>query len=114
MKFAQGLGIVASLILVSCAPQEEPLAANVSNLGPVFIIQNNDSYNWGNCDLYLNSDYSIKGVNIAAGVTFRAMAQDFAKKDGTRFNLASIKPQSLHIACRNAPTTTRASIARWK
>lgn len=110
----RALGLLPLALLASCAPSDIPLTAKVAHQGPMFLVQNNDSYNWGNCDLYLNSEYSLKGINIEAGATYKVSAQDFAKKDGTRFNFLSTKPLKFYIQCHNAPTNMRFFLSSWK
>jgi len=106
--------IMVALLSCSRQPPETPLNATVNNLVTSFAIHNIDSFNWENCDLDLNSDYSIKGVNIAAGATYSVAAREFVKNDGTRFNFVSIKPQTLYIYCRNTPSGTRSTLVGWK
>lgn len=102
-------------LLASCnyAP-DIPLNAQVKHTGGYFEITNNDTYSWGNCDLDLNSDYSMKGVKLIAGQTFRIPAREFTKNDGTRFNFFTTKPQQLYIYCRNTPFGTRSTLVGWK
>jgi hypothetical protein len=112
---AMALTGFAVIAITSCDQKPDiPLNAVVSHLGPVFVIKNNDPYNWGNCDLDLNSDYSLKEIDIPANTSYKAPAASFAKKDGTRFNFLATKPQTLFIYCRETPSGTRSAMVGWK
>jgi hypothetical protein len=109
-------GGIVTLVGLSCGrqPYETPLKAVVLNHATSFAMRNNDSFDWRNCDLDLNSAYSIKGISILAGTTYSAAAREFLKKDGTRFDFASIKPQTLLIYCRDTPSGARSTLVGWK
>lgn len=110
------LGVL--LLLISIFPNsnhvpEIPLQAIVSHFAGRFEITNNDNYRWGNCDLDLNSDYSMKGINVEANETITVMAANFTKQDGTRFNILTTKPLKLFIYCRDTPNS-RSTLVVWK
>jgi hypothetical protein len=90
------------------------LQATVAHVAGRFEITNHDTYGWRNCDLDLNSDYSLKGVSIEAEKTITVMAADFTKRDGTRFNVWTTKPQRLFIYCREGASSARSTLAVWK
>jgi hypothetical protein len=111
--------VVAIIVLIALLPggnkaPERNLTTTVRSLGASFVIQNNDTFSWGTCDLDLNSDYSIKGVNISAGGELRVPAREFATNDGIRFNAFAMKPQTLYIYCRQTPYGTLSTMVGWK
>ena len=80
------------------------LNASVRFTGTQFIIVNNDSYDWLNIKMEINgsllkSGFILKTTRIEAGETYTVGALQFAKKDGTRFDPGTYKPQSFDIYC---------------
>ncbi len=113
------LVVVVVLILIAlCSPKDSNVPERhltaVASRGDQFVIRNNDTFAWGNCDLELNDDYKIKGVNIEASENFSVKARDFTKKDGTRFNPFTTKSQTLFIYCRQTPHGTLSTLLGWK
>jgi hypothetical protein len=111
------VGLIVTCSMQSSGPprQKEPsLNAIISHRGATFVITNNDSYDWQDCDLDLNSDYRLKTSHIGAGRTVEVPAGQFAKADGTRFNWMATKPLQLFVYCRRAPTGTRSTMVGWK
>ena len=80
------------------------LNVSVRFTGTQFIIVNNDSYDWLNVKMEINGSLLKSGVvlktnRMKAGETYTVGALQFAKKDGTRFNPGTYKPQSFDIYC---------------
>ena len=80
------------------------LNASVQFTGTQFIITNNDSFEWRNIKLEINSKilksgYKLTAYIMTAGQTYTVGAMQFAKSDGTRFNPFSMKVQSIDIYC---------------
>lgn len=83
------------------------LNAGVTFSGTQFIIQNNDSFDWTNVKLEVNSKtfssgYILKSGRIAAGETYTVGAMQFANSDGEKFNPFSHKPLNFSIWCDTA------------
>lgn len=80
------------------------LKASVNFTGTQFIIKNNDTFNYTNVKLEVNSQglkngYILKTSILKAGESFTVGAAQFTKGDGTRFNPFTIKPKNLSIWC---------------
>jgi len=78
--------------------------AEVTLSGSLFIITNNDSFDWTNVELQIISDYignSFVTVipKISKGQKLSISVTDFTKKDGTRFNPYTMKSQGFQIIC---------------
>ena len=94
------------------ASEEKPdstvkLKANVSFSGTQFVITNNDSFDWRNVKLEINSGvirggYILKEAVLQAGKEYTVGAMQFAKGDGTRFNPFQMKPKNFSISCDTA------------
>jgi len=114
----KGYGALAAALVLSLAAcnsePQTPLNAVVQYSGAAIRIHNKDSYSWADCDLDLNSDYSIKGAQIAAGDSSDFSSVSFVKKDGTRFNPITTKPMTLFIYCRGTQFGTRSTMVGWK
>jgi hypothetical protein len=108
------VGFHLSSYFRSTRPPEVPLNARVVAMPGYFEVTNNDTYGWDNCDFDLNSDYAVKGMNVAPGATVRVALREFVKSDGTRFNFETTKPTNLYIFCRNTPGGTRSTLVGWK
>jgi hypothetical protein len=93
---------------------ERTLSASVRSLGTHFLIQNKDSFPWGDCDLDLNSEYKIEGINIPASEELSLPAVAFATKDGNRFQPITMKPQTFFIYCRQTPYGRLSTAVGWK
>ena len=77
-------------------------AARVSSTQ--FIITNNDSWNWTNVTIELNSGllrggYKYRANTIEHGKSITVGLANFAKNNGERFNPFSIKAQNVTITC---------------
>lgn len=86
------------------APEVPDLTAAVRFTGTQFVITNNDSFNWSNCKLEINSGWVSGGYELRTDVigprsTATVGAMQFAKSDGQRFNPLSMKPNSFSITC---------------
>lgn len=95
-------------------PREPSLNAGVAFSGGAFVIKNNDSYDWKDCDFELNSDYAVKINHIAPHGSVELTPGRFAKADGTRFNLRNTRPMQMYIHCRRAPEDSRSTLVGWK
>jgi len=99
--------IVVSLyltLLITQKTQPIPLNASVSFTETQFIIENDDNFDWLNVKMEVNGSFLSSGFifeiyRIKAGGTYTIGALQFAKKDGTRFNLFIYKPQKIDISC---------------
>lgn len=107
---------VAALFLSPRNPQppEPPLTAHVSHLGSKFVITNNDTFDWRDCDLDLNSDYQARRNSVSAGQTIELQTASFVKSDGTSFNWLTTKPMQLQVYCRQAPQRARSTLVGWR
>jgi hypothetical protein len=84
--------------------QDITLNANISFDGSQFAIKNNDTFDWTNVKLELNSGiirggYTLRAQLIEAGQTYTVGAMQFTKGDGTRFNPFTTKPKDIFISC---------------
>jgi len=80
------------------------LNAKVTYPGSQFVIQNNDSFDWTNVELGVNSKtfssgYTLKIRRMSAGETYTVGAMQFAKSGGERFNPLTHKPRKFSIWC---------------
>jgi len=80
------------------------LNASVRFTGTQFIIENNDNFDWLNVKMevngsFLKSGFILETDRMEAGETYAVGALQFAKKDGTRFNPVTYKPQKFDISC---------------
>ena len=112
-----GLIIVIILIVMidtdggggsSSSTQEEDsmreLNTSVRYTGTQFEIVNEDSFNWTNVKLEVNSQglrsgYTLKADVMIAGETYTVGVLQFARKDGERFNPATYKLTNFSIWC---------------
>lgn len=104
------IGIILAVIFnttsgpKSSGPREEiTLNAAVRFTGTQFVISNNDSFDWKDVKIEINSGlikggYEYKTGLIEAKKTYTIGAALFAKSDGTRFNPFVIKPQNVTIS----------------
>lgn len=88
-------------------PSSIYLKASVKHTGTQFIIENNDSFDWLNVKMEVNGSilkggFILKTDRMKAGETYTVGTLQFAKKDGTRFNPITYKPQNFDIYC-NTP-----------
>jgi len=80
------------------------LKASVRFTGTQFVITNNNSFDWTNVKLEVNSGllrggFVLKTKRICAGETYTVRAMQFAKGDGNRFNPLTNKPLNFSIWC---------------
>lgn len=99
-------------------PTSIDLGAAVNFTGTQFIVTNNDTFNWLNCKLEINSGivrggYEMTTPLIQARTTQTIGAMQFAKSSGERFNPLSMKPNSFSIAC-DTPQGRGYSFGEWK
>jgi hypothetical protein len=95
----------------SPAPKTQTtFVASVNFTGTQFVVSNLDSNVCENAKMQVNSDYELNGYTLESGLNsvsksgdvtvYKVGAGQFAKKDGTRFNPYSTKPQNFFIECR--------------
>jgi len=80
------------------------LKASVRFTGTQFVILNNDSFDWTNIKLEINSQglrsgYILRASRLSAGAEYTVGAMQFAKKDGEKFNPFTHKPTNFSISC---------------
>jgi len=85
-------------------PSSIYLNASVRFTGTQFIIENDDNFAWLNVKMevngsFLKSGFILETDRMEAGETYTVGALQFAKKDGTRFNPVTYKPQNFDISC---------------
>jgi len=85
-------------------PSSIYLNASVRFTGTQFIIENNDNFDWLNVKMevngsFLKSGFILETDRMKADETYTVGALQFAKKDGTRFNPITYKPQKIDISC---------------
>ena len=95
------------------------LNAKVIYPGARFIISNNDSFDWKNVKLEIISvtteaRFSLRVPNISAGETYTAVAAEFLKDDGVRFNPYTMKPKKFWILCDTPTREIGSYMAGWK
>jgi len=82
----------------------EYLKCSVKYTGTQFVITNNDSFDWSNVKLEINSSglksgYILQTSVIRAGQTYKVGAMQFAKKDGEKFNPFTHKALKFTVWC---------------
>lgn len=78
------------------------LNADVKFTGTQFVITNNDTFDWPNVKLELNSrgfksGYILRADRLEAGKKYTVGAMQFAKPDGERYNPVTHKAQQFTI-----------------
>ena len=86
--------------------------------GTQFVVTNNDSYVWRNCEFEVNpktfsSGFTYKAGELAVGKTYSVGALQFGNGDGQRFNPFQFKPTSFSIAC-DTPSGRGWFFGGWK
>ncbi|MBA7493693.1 hypothetical protein ES702_04255 [subsurface metagenome] len=96
------------------------LKVSASFIGKLFIITNSDNFDWANVKLVINpSGFFVEGGYIfrmkrmRAGETYTIGGMRFAKRDGTRFNPLTTKPQSVYIVA-DTPKGTCSWKGSWE
>ncbi len=89
------------------------LNAGVNFNGTQFTITNNDTFDWSNIEMEVNSKYKLKGGTFKSGETYTVGAMQFTKNDGERFNPFLIKPQKFSIKCYNQDGKTGYYFGGW-
>ncbi len=85
-------------------PKDHELDAIVKFNEQAFLITNNEADDWNNCKFELNSGilrggYTYKQATLTAKDAVIIPFSEFTKRDGTRFNAYSTKPQNVSISC---------------
>jgi hypothetical protein len=106
------LGVIGSLFDNSGSNSTSPSSAStmidldgaVRFTGTQFVITNNDSFAWSNCELEINpktfsSGFKFALPSLAAGKTYAVGSLQFANGDGQRFNPFQFKPTSFAANC---------------
>jgi ribosomal protein L40E len=86
------------------APAHVDLDGAVRFTGTQFVLTNNDDFAWTDCVMAVNggafrAGYTLKAPRVEAGETYTVGAMQFAKRDGERFNPATMKPQNFFVDC---------------
>jgi len=100
------------------APSTVDLNATVRFTGTQFVIKNDDSFDWTNVKLEINSGlisggYVLNAERMRPGETYTVGAMQFAKSDGERFNPLTHKPQKLSVWC-DTPRGKGFYLGGWK
>ncbi len=95
------------------------LNAKVVLAGARFTVSNNDSFDWENVKLEITPSafgepFGLNVPRISAGKTHSAEAAEFRRKDGSRFDPASMKPQQFWIRCDTPGSEKGSYMAGWK
>jgi hypothetical protein len=108
------IGIVVGIIIVGTLiwslfddskSSEVHLHATVTFNCSQFKITNKNDFNWDDVEIRINSESSNGGYWFKSQIHFipdgeyTIDASRFAKRDGTRFNPLTIKPQNITITC---------------
>ena len=75
------------------------LIASVDFTGTKFVIININDFDWTNVKLRVNGKYVFKTQRIKTYESCTVGAMQFAKRDGTRFDPSTMKPQKFNISC---------------
>jgi len=99
-------------------PSTVELSASISFDGGQFVISNNDSFDWTNVELEVNSKlfsggYKFRTSVIRAGDVCTVGAMQFADSDGERFNPFTHKALKLTIWC-NTPHGEGFGGGQWR
>ena len=95
------LAVVITILIATCDTESSQvdLNASVSYNDGQFTINNNDSFDWYNVKITLNSDYKLQHPLITARTTYTVGSMQFAKNDGTMFNPFTMRPLRMSISC---------------
>ncbi len=90
--------------------KQNTFIASVNFTGTEFVISNLDAHVCQNSKMQVNDDYSLDGYTLESGLdtsvksgqvqVYKVGAGQFTKKDGTRLNPFTTKPQKFYIECR--------------
>ena len=91
----------------SSEPQYVSLNASVRIMNNNLTLTNGDAFAWKDIKLSINEGlfgggYVFKISSLNAGGTTRVSLSEFAKTDGTRFNILTTKPQKVGISCQTS------------
>jgi hypothetical protein len=80
------------------------LTARVTFTGVRFTVENQDFFDWTDCDFSLNPHglslgYRLKTSGIKAGKSAAINSLDFADSDNRRFNPLGFKVETLYLEC---------------
>lgn len=95
---------VASKPTETPTPSQHELDATIKFSDTAFLINNNETADWTDCKLELNSGilrggYIYKAALMAKQDALIVPFREFTKGDGTRFNSYETKAQNLSISC---------------
>lgn len=97
-------GIIGIILLLLLPVNENrntlvELNASVSYDGTCFTVTNNDTLDYLNAQITINSYYTINNMNLRAGETYKLWPAEFAHVNRRRFP-AGQKPRLFAINCR--------------
>ena len=95
------------------------LNAKVIYTGAQFTISNNDSYDWSNVELQINSettgsDFNFRVPKIPAGQSYTIHATKFSTKNGDCFDPYQMKLRRFRIQCESPNGKYGTYFARWE
>jgi hypothetical protein len=94
------LAIIGGIIGVCTGGADNLLKAQIFVVDGVQLeIHNNDSYDWTDVKLILNSSYTLTTDRMDANTIYTVGMGQFTKGDGTRFNPFTQTPLKLDIIC---------------
>ena len=87
----------------SHVPPPPSLNADVRFSGTQFVIKNNDTFRWSNCELEVNpktfsSGFTYQAGSLEPGTVYTVGGLQFGNKEGLRFNHLAYKPTAFSIA----------------
>lgn len=116
--FLSLIGLVFFLVIAVATDDTEStpvpdLNCSVRFDGSQFTIQNNDTYNWTDCRIYVNDDFELNGKSFIAGQTYTVGCMQFTKDNGERFNPYTHKVQNIFFYCTNANGDRASYYGSW-
>jgi len=98
LRKPSGTGSGSTIKKTAPKREEVKLKARVTFTGTQFVIQNNNQFDWSNVRMEVNKGYYYNASRMKSLTEYTVGAGQFAKRDGTRFNPFSMKPQNFFIA----------------
>lgn len=95
------------------------LNAKVAFDGAQLVISNNDPFDWENVKLEIvtgvfGEPFGLSVPKIAAGQAYAVRTTEFRRKDGSRFDPVSTRPQEFWIRCETPGKKNGSYKAGWK
>lgn len=97
-RIAAMLAVIAGCD-TSPLPELPPLGASARFTIDHFVIENQDSFDWKNCELIVNGKFSESLAALASHESTLLHITEFATADGERFNLEKHKFLNLELEC---------------